>query len=97
MDVCLSWLANIRGFLVSIAIHAGMPAVAIRHGCAALENLNMTVSITATSLLVTAILSSLSFSVCLQEPRLLEDSCPGHSGNAAAQLMGSYTWDGGVA
>ncbi len=39
MEVCLSWLANIRGYLVSVAIHAGLPAVALRHGFAALENL----------------------------------------------------------
>ena len=39
MEVCLSWLANIRGYLVSVAIHAGLPGVALRHGFAALENL----------------------------------------------------------
>ena len=40
MEVCLSWLVNIRGYLVSVAIHAGLPAVALRHGFAALENLS---------------------------------------------------------
>ena len=40
MEVCLSWLAIIRGNLVSVATHAGLPAVALRHGFAALENLS---------------------------------------------------------
>ena len=45
MEVCLSWLANIRVYLVSIAIHAGMPAIAIRHGFEALENPKTTVHV----------------------------------------------------
>ena len=39
MDTCLEWLSHVRGHIVSIAIHAGMPAVAIRHGFAALKDL----------------------------------------------------------
>ena len=39
MDTCLEWLAHVRGYIVSIAIRAGMPAVAIRHGFAALQDL----------------------------------------------------------
>lgn len=42
MDVCLSWLSNVRGYLVSVATHAGLPAVALRHGFAALQNLMRT-------------------------------------------------------
>lgn len=38
MEVCLSWLANVRGYLVSVATNAGLPAVALRHGFAALDN-----------------------------------------------------------
>ena len=45
MEVCLSWLANIRGHLVSIALHAGLPGVALRHGFAALENLSSSVHV----------------------------------------------------
>ena len=39
METCLEWLSHVRGHIVSIAIHAGMPAVAIRHGFAALKDL----------------------------------------------------------
>lgn len=42
MDTCLEWLAHVRGYIVSIAIRAGMPAVAIRHGFAALQDLGKT-------------------------------------------------------
>ena len=38
METCLEWLTHVRGYIVSIAIHAGMPAVAIRHGFAALQD-----------------------------------------------------------
>ena len=38
MDTCLDWLSRVRGYLVSIALHAGMPAVALRHGFAALKD-----------------------------------------------------------
>lgn len=38
MDTCLDWLSRVRGYLVSIALHAGMSAVAVRHGFAALKD-----------------------------------------------------------
>ena len=38
MDTCLEWLSHVRSYIVSIAIHAGMPAVAVRHGFAALKD-----------------------------------------------------------
>ena len=44
MDTCLDWLSRVRGYLVSIALHAGMPAVAVRHGFAALKDLSQTSS-----------------------------------------------------
>eukprot|EP00731_Ephydatia_muelleri_P029201 Em0020g845a len=42
MDTCLDWLSRVRGYLVSIALHAGMPAVAVRHGFAALKDFSQT-------------------------------------------------------
>ena len=45
MEVCLSWLSNVRGYLVSVATHAGLPAVALRHGFAALQSLMRTRSV----------------------------------------------------
>ena len=44
MDTCLDWLSRVRGYLVSIALHAGMPAVAVRHGFAALKDISQTSS-----------------------------------------------------
>ena len=40
MDTCLEWLSHVRPYVVAIAIHAGMPAVAIRHGIAAIKDLS---------------------------------------------------------
>lgn len=40
VDTCLEWLSHMRGCVVSIAIHAGLPAVAVRHGYAALKDLS---------------------------------------------------------
>ena len=37
MDTCINWLAVVRNFIVPIALHAGMPAVAVRHGFTALK------------------------------------------------------------
>ena len=39
VDTCLEWLSHMRGCVVSIAIHAGLPAVAVRHGFAGLKDL----------------------------------------------------------
>ena len=39
METCVGWLSVVRNFIVPVAIHAGMPAVAARHGFAALKTL----------------------------------------------------------
>ena len=36
---CKEWLGRIRGYLVTIGNHAGMPAIAVRNGFEALNDL----------------------------------------------------------
>ena len=37
MDTCINWLTGVRNYIVPVALHAGMPAVAVRHGFQALK------------------------------------------------------------
>ena len=40
IHTCQEWLSHMSSSVVTIAIHAGMPAVAVRHGFAALKDYN---------------------------------------------------------
>lgn len=66
METCLEWLSHVRGHIVSIAIHAGMPAVAIRHGFAALKDLvKLHVRILCVCLRHCRVLGIIRINICL--------------------------------